>query len=581
MAQVAAVYLVVAWLTMQVVDVIAVPLRLPEWFPTVVIVFLAIGFPIALIISWAFNVTPAGVVRETDTVRSSSGRVIEYVLMGLVGIAVVWLLYRTEFGQAPSPSEAQPVAEVAAPDVLPNSIAVLPFANLSPDPDNAYFAAGIHDSILNELAKIRDMHVISRTTMVRYTDTEKSMSEIADELRVETVMEGSIQYANGRVLVTAQLIDAQTDAHLWSDNYNEDFSDIFAIQADIATRIAEKLQAQVSPQEQQSIQAQMTSSPEAYTYYLQAITLGGLDISPADDIPEFHALLDKAIDADPNFARAYAMKARLYAGRRDGDSLASEYGQKALELDPDLGLAHYALAVNHMSRMRDDQARQGFEIALSLSPNDMIIIDDAARYYVTVGDLDLAIRLASKLHDNDPGISGVLSHVTLMAGDIDASLQAIRQTVEANPDRPFVHSIRAVIEKLAGNQDMAREEAELAARLGASYNDYQIIAGTSSAYRFKVAGVQEQADRVFDRVVERSESGHMFNSRNWTFAYAAIGDYKKALEYLQLLAQEVEEGYRAGSNSYLAYNVYRDPMFETPEFIEVRKRLGYDLSDIL
>jgi hypothetical protein len=177
MAQVAAVYLVVAWLTMQVIDVIAIPLRLPEWFPTIVIVLLGVGFPIALIISWAFNVTPGGVVRETEAAQPAAGRTIEFVLIGLVGVAVLWLIYRTEFSEVPPPDPQ--LAETTAPDVLPNSIAVLPFANLSPDPDNAFFAAGIHDTILNELAKISDMHVISRTAMLRYADGAMSIPQVA------------------------------------------------------------------------------------------------------------------------------------------------------------------------------------------------------------------------------------------------------------------------------------------------------------------------------------------------------------------------------------------------------------------
>ena len=171
MFQVIAVYAVVAWLVVQVITSIEQPLNLPDWTDTLVIVLLALGFPVLLVVSWAFNVTPEGMVRDQgdDEAGKSPGRTIEFVLIGLVGIAVAWLIYRTEFD---APTATDPVVtEEAAADVRPNSIAVLPFANLSPDPDNAFFASGIHDSILNELAKINDMHVISRTTMMRYADT--------------------------------------------------------------------------------------------------------------------------------------------------------------------------------------------------------------------------------------------------------------------------------------------------------------------------------------------------------------------------------------------------------------------------
>ena len=574
--QVIAVYAVVAWLVVQVITSIEGPLNLPDWVDTFVIVLLGLGFPVLLVVSWAFNVTPVGLVRDEggETTDQRSGRTIEFVLMGLVAVAVIWLLYRTEFSEAPTP-ETQTVAEVVTPDVLPNSIAVLPFANLSPDPDNAYFAAGIHDSILNELAKIRDMHVISRTTMVRYTDTEKSMAQIAEELRVETVMEGSIQYANGRVLVTAQLIDAQTDAHLWSDNYNEDFADIFGIQADIATSIAESLQAQVSPQEQESIQEHMTTSPEAYAYYLRVMAIAG-DIGPGEDVAPLHDLLDRAIEADPSFARAYAIKSRLYGQERTGDNLATEYAEKALELDSDLGLAYYALGYNHKQRSRDAEARQAFSTALSLSPNEPNILDDSSRFFADSGDFETAIQLASRLWDIDPGFSSALGVVTLMSGDIDASLQAHRQVAQLNPDRPGRHLQLAIVERLAGNEEEALAEANLAKRLNAD-SPANIVA----AYRYKAAGFQDEAVRLFDLFIERTKT-EPATLQDWAFGYATIGDEVKLLEYLQLIAEEIADGkHRHGLNSYFAHNIYDDPMLEIPEFIEVRKRLGYDMSGIL
>jgi TolB-like protein len=375
MFQVAVVYLVVAWLIMQIVDVIHTPLRLPEWFPTVVIVFLAIGFPIAMIISWAFNVTPGGLVRDAGGEESAkgSGRTIEFVLIGLVAVAVLWLIYRTEFDEPPT---EQPVAQEVAPDILPNSVAVLPFANLSPDPDNAFFAAGIHDTILNELAKIKDMTVISRTAMLRYADGTTPIPQIAEELRVETVMEGSVQYANGRVLVTAQLIDPTTNAHLWSENYDREFADIFAIQADIATQIAVAMRTQLSADERLSIAKQMTSSPEAYALYLRAMELADWDFSPGDSTAEFHGLLDDAIELDPAFARAHAAKANAYSFQRGSQALAKESAETALSLDPNLGSAYSALAKVHARAMHNAEALDAFDTALRLSPNDIDILDD-------------------------------------------------------------------------------------------------------------------------------------------------------------------------------------------------------------
>ena len=273
--QVAAVYAVVAWLLIQIVATVEDPLNLPDWVDTLVIVLLAVGFPIALIMSWTFNLTAEGLVREQGDTASRQGasRKIEYVLIGLLAAAMVWVIYRVEI----SPSDT---LTFGGNDFPPNSIAVLPFENLSPDPDNAYFAAGIHESTLNQLAKIRDLTVMSRTSVMQYEQDPPPIPEIAGALNVETVLEGSVRYANGRVLITAQLIDGSTGRHLWSDEFNRELADIFAVQAEVARRIAAALEVQLLPDEQARIETRATESIEAYQHYLHAMSLPNFLIFP-------------------------------------------------------------------------------------------------------------------------------------------------------------------------------------------------------------------------------------------------------------------------------------------------------------
>jgi adenylate cyclase len=216
--QVAAVYAVVAWLLVQIVATVEAPLSLPDWFDTAVIVLLGVGFPITLIISWAFNMTSEGVVRDRGHGNQTKGRAIEYVLIALLAVAIAWIGYR-ELG----PSNG------TAPPVLANSVAVLPCDNLSPDPNNAYFAASLHEEILNQLVKIRQLNVTARTSVLQYAQAARPLPEIASELNVESVMECSVSYADGRVAITAQLIDGATGVHRWSERYNREFRDIFDI----------------------------------------------------------------------------------------------------------------------------------------------------------------------------------------------------------------------------------------------------------------------------------------------------------------------------------------------------------------
>ena len=574
MAQVAAVYLVVAWLTMQVVDVIAIPLRLPEWFPTVIIVFLAIGFPIALIISWAFNVTPDGVVRETETAQSPSGRTIEFVLIGLVAVAVVWLLYRTEFSDVPQ-TEPQ-IAEETAPDVLPNSIAVLPFANLSPDPDNAFFAAGIHDTILNELAKIGDMHVISRTAMMRYADGVTSIPQVAEELRVGTVMEGSVQYANGRVLVTAQLIDPKTNSHLWSENYDREFADIFDIQADIATQIAVAMQAQLSTEERLSILDQMTESPEAYAFYLQAMeTRPSLNIGPATSSDEFHRLLDVAIQLDPLFARAYATKAFAYSFQPTYEHLTLELAAKARTIDPELGLTYVAIATAHNSKRQIDEARRNFDRAYELMPNDYEILDEYARFLTANGDDELAIEIARKVSRLSPG-AGLLGNIQWWAGRHQESADAFRQAIQNQPNDWYLRLNLAFIEAILGNERSAQSELGIAMGLididSMSFNDL-----AQNLQKMRFSGLHDESGR-FQRRLEQEIAGaspSAFHPIHLARAYVGLGNDDEALKWLDAAADQMESGNKLQFVVSMVQNIYDDPVLERPEFVAVRKRIGY------
>jgi TolB-like protein len=304
--QIAAVYAVVAWLLVQIVATVEAPLNLPDWVDTFVILLLAIGFPITLIISWAFNVTPEGLVRDRGAGVQTNGRTIEYVFIGLLVIAVGWLVYR-DF----SPSIDQ---TMGSDDVLPNSVAVLPFENLSPNPDDAFFADGLHEEVLNQLVKLSNLNVISRTTMLRYAGRDKSPPEIADELHVESVMEGSVRYAGDRIRVTIQLIDPETDLHLLSETYNADVSDIariFDIQSDIAMNVANALQAEFSSGEQARIEQIPTTSSDAYSLYLAAKAFQ--ERWTRDDFLLAFERIDRALSFDPNFALAWSTKARLYA----------------------------------------------------------------------------------------------------------------------------------------------------------------------------------------------------------------------------------------------------------------------------
>ena len=257
-------YLVAAWLVLQIIDVVLENLPVPPWVMQVILLLTALGFPFAIVFAWAFELTPEGLKRERDVDRSKSitpktgrrlDRLIIVVLVVAVGVLLTDKLLFREVG------EAQQAVQVKTTDPSPRSsrrsIAVLPFANRSNSADDAFFVDGIHDDILTQLAKISALKIISRTSVMQYRDTEKPMRVIGDELDVATIMEGSVQRAGNRVRINVQLIDADTDEHLWAEVYDRELTapNIFEIQTEMATAIADVLHASLTGDEPQKTAA--------------------------------------------------------------------------------------------------------------------------------------------------------------------------------------------------------------------------------------------------------------------------------------------------------------------------------------
>ena len=562
--QVAAVYAVVAWLTIQIVDVVGEPLNLPDWFDTFVIVLFAVGFPIAVILAWAFDVTPEGIVRMEGGEMSapSSGRNIEYVLIALLVVAVGTLMYR-EFG----PSNIATETDI----VLQNSIAVLPFENLSPDPENDYFAAGIHEEILNQLVKLRSLNVIARTSVLQYAGAARPITEIARELSVGTVMEGSVSYADGRVAVSAQLIDAATGVHLWSERYNREFSDVFSIQFDIATNIANALEAEFSVEEQESLQERPTDSIEAYALYLHAISFSSA-------VNADH--LSQAITLDPGFALAYTARAHTYiqnllgitGANRDQaaefERLARADAQRALDLDPMLARAHAALAAVHYANWRAAEAEDAFELAYQLSP-DAELLREYGRFKRYRGDFDGAIQLQRQGYRLDPNNENLYYQLGLSyrAGGYYGEAEAIfRQLLEMNRTNIVAYLQLGRVAANQGNREEALRNLRLAESLweGIALNPFR-IAQLMVAY--SEAGSLNDARRWFDTLQDIGRETPVGDAI-WARAYVALGEEEPALLHIRAAVSE-RTPTDLPTLSEMATGVASDPLMNKPEFREL------------
>src|SRR5256884_3438367 len=277
--KVAVAYAIVAWLLIQVATQVFPFFEIPNWAVRLVVLLLILGFPIALFLAWAFEITPEGIKRAEDvspeqSITKHTGRKLIWTTVVLAVIAaglLAFQLLRPRSTITPGQDASAARTEGATGSLPEKSIAVLPFENLSRDPDNAFFTDGVQDEILTNLSKIADLKVISRTSVMQYkTGTPRNLREIGQQLGVARLVEGSVQRVANRVRVNAQLIDARNDAHLWAQTYDRDLADVFAIQSEIAKAIADQLQAKLSPAEKNAIEQRPTSNVAAFELYSRA-----------------------------------------------------------------------------------------------------------------------------------------------------------------------------------------------------------------------------------------------------------------------------------------------------------------------
>ena len=423
----AGLYLVGAWLVVQIAGTVLPMFGAPEWLPRTIVVLLAIGFVPAVIFSWVFELTPQGLKREEDvapeqSISPQTGRRMDRMIIVVLVLALGYFAF-DKFVLAPR-REAALVAS-AAPNqsksiVSAKSIAVLPFENLSRDPDNAYFTDGVQDEILTYLAKIADLKVISRTSVMQYkSGVARNLREIGQQLGVAHVVEGSVQRAANKVRVNAQLLDARTDAHLWAQTYDRDLADVFAIQSEIAKAIADQLQAKLSPNEKKAIEQPPTTDLAAFDLYSRAKSLlltASFSATSEPDLRKAIELLDEAVKRDPSFFDAYCQLAyaheQLYAVRGSDHTparlaLAEAAVQAAARLRPDAAETHLARAQYLYYGLRD--------------------------YAGALAQLEIARRALP----NDPRLFELTGYILRRRGQQEEGLQNLQRAVELDPRNFF------------------------------------------------------------------------------------------------------------------------------------------------
>jgi TolB-like protein len=408
--KVAVAYAVVGWLLVQVATQVFPFFEIPNWAVRLIVLAIVIGFPVALVIAWAFELTPEGLKRTEDVdlagqKRAKSHAWIYIAVVGALLSVGLFLLGRYGFRNANSSTSELPA----------KSIAVLPFDNLSRDPDNAYFAEGIQEEILTRLAKIADLKVISRTSMQKYKSAPDDLREIAQKLGVANILEGSVQKSNDQVRVTVQLINALSDSHLWAETYDRKLVDVFGVESDIAQRIAASLEARLTGREKEAIAFVGTKNPQAYDALLHAIALE--NSSSNADLARLIEFCRRAVELDPNYADAWATLAIAEAWQFDspwqGEELkesARVAAETALRLAPDSAKAHRAMGYYYRYFRKDLKAALAeLELARDRAPNDGVLLYDLGSLQRAQGKIDESIASMKKAADLDPLNTSVLN----------------------------------------------------------------------------------------------------------------------------------------------------------------------------
>jgi TolB-like protein/Tfp pilus assembly protein PilF len=527
------------------------------------------------VFSWAFEITPEGIVRESEIDQAKSitrrtGRKIVALTIVLAVIAVGLFVFRMVGmdRRAVRSGDTEIEGRRSAASLPQKSIAVLPFDNLSRDPDNAYFCEGVQDEILTRLAKVADLKVISRTSTQHFKSAPENLPEIAKQLGVANIVEGSVQKAADRVRVNVQLINALNDTHLWGDTFDRQLTDIFAAESEIATTIAETLRVKLNGSEKSSIAKPPTSNAEAYELYLKGRFFwnkrSGADLRKAIEY------FNQAIALDPKFALAYAGLADSYmllpnydfGGTPVRESIAPARVaiDKALELDDSLAEAYASRGLLDTVELQLGRAIIDFARAVELKPNYATAHHWLMLGQLSLGQFDSAMVEAKRALELDPLsviINADASWMYACAHQFDEAEKRARKTLEIDPRFFLAHYYLGAILQLRGHLREAIPEFQKSVELN---NDAYSIAMLGQAYARN--GQKDEAQKVFARLTEEAKSRYV-SPYAWALLYNGFGDKKRAID-------ELERAYQTGDTNYL-FVIKVDPSLD-----ELRNDPGFE-----
>ena len=569
---VGAVYAVVAWLVVEVSSVVLDAFGAPTWALRTLIVLVVLGFPAALVLAWAFELTPRGLKRDREVDPSDSfgpkiRRRLNAITILVLIVAVAFFAFERFFSTDRAASREA---------IDRKSIAVLPFENMSRDAANEPFTVGIHDDLLTHISRISALKTISRTSVLQYRGTTKTIPQIAAELGVATVLEGGVQRAGDRVRINAQLIDAATDQHLWADTYDRQLTaaNVFAIQSEIATAIADALRATLTTDELRRIEHAPTQNLAAMESYFLGKQL--LEERTREALFAAVEYFEIVIELDPRYALAHSGLADAYMllpeytpslDRSEARERSEAAAKRALALDPDQPEVLASMGWNRLIHYYDwTEAEALLRHALEIEPNNAGALHWLSHLRSWQGHHEEALRVAARAAEVDPlsTLMAVnLNYIRMDAGLFDESIRGFHEVQQRDPDFSELHGNLWLTYLRAGRPEEAATSIQTWA--GATGRDVEAAREVGAA--FVRHGQSGELQQISEELLARVELG----LEDLAHVYAFAGDAERALDALERGFEE-----RSGSRSVLSMklNPGYDFIRDDPRFIALMRRVG-------
>lgn len=573
-------YLALAWFVIQITSLAVPAFNFPDIINGIVFYLGLVGFPFALFFAWAFEMTPEGIKRTENidlehSITQQTGTKIEHVTVGLLACAVVFMLW-DNYGRGPSSDAA---AAVQAPvKIMQNStpsVAVLPFVNMSADEDQEYFSDGISEEILNVLAKLPNLHVTSRSSSFAFKGKDLDLTKVAAQLGVDHILEGSVRKSGTKVRITAQLIEAGTDRHLWSETYDRELVDVFAVQDELSAAIVAVLKVKLLGDDSAaSISAPLKVNAEAYTAYLKGVHFRK-NGTTMQDVYTAREFFEQSIALDPSFAPAHAnlagtlsnLTGMAYIPLSEGAPLARASAERAIALDANYASGYVQLA-NVKSQFDFDfiGAVDDLEHAIQLNPNDVLANTRLSSYSSMLGKHDLALAQARKAVALDPVNAFTLSRVSrafFYAGRYSEAQKEIKNALTLSPNNQGLLLFNAYVELMLGK-----------------YSDALTLANMleDEAYRPQIMsmahfglGDETASDKALATLIKDAAVDSAFQVAE---VYCYRGENAECLNWLDISYKQKDPGLGAVTMTPFLRSVHSEPSFKA-----LVDRMG--LSDII